>query len=38
MEMHQIRYFIAVAKTLNFTQADKDCIVTAVAQPGHQDT
>src|SRR6478752_6302835 len=30
MEMHQIRYFIAVAKTLNFTQAAKDC---NVAQP-----
>ena len=30
MEMHQICYFIAVAKTLNFTQAAKDC---NVAQP-----
>jgi DNA-binding transcriptional LysR family regulator len=30
MEMHQIRYFIAVAKTLNFTLAAKDC---NVAQP-----
>jgi DNA-binding transcriptional LysR family regulator len=30
MEMHQIRYFISVAKTLNFTQAAKDC---NVAQP-----
>jgi DNA-binding transcriptional LysR family regulator len=28
MEMQQIRYFIAVAKTLNFTQAAKDCNVT----------
>jgi DNA-binding transcriptional LysR family regulator len=30
MEMHQIRYFLAVAKTLNFTQAAEDC---HVAQP-----
>ncbi len=30
MEMHQIRYFIAVAKTLNFTQAAEEC---HVAQP-----
>ncbi|WP_137045829.1 LysR family transcriptional regulator [Pseudolabrys sp. FHR47] len=30
MEMHQIRYFLSVAKTLNFTQAASDC---NVAQP-----
>ena len=30
MEMHQIRYFIAVAKTLNFTRAAGEC---NVAQP-----
>ena len=30
MEMHQIRYFLAVAKTLNFTQAAEEC---HVAQP-----
>jgi DNA-binding transcriptional LysR family regulator len=30
MEMHQIRYFLAVARTLNFTQAAEDC---HVAQP-----
>ncbi|MBI3434664.1 MAG: LysR family transcriptional regulator [Proteobacteria bacterium] len=30
MEMHQIRYFIAAARTLNFTRAAQDC---NVAQP-----
>ncbi len=30
MEMHQIRYFLAVAKTLNFTRAAEEC---HVAQP-----
>lgn len=30
MEMHQIRYFLAVARTLNFTRAAEDC---HVAQP-----
>jgi DNA-binding transcriptional LysR family regulator len=30
MEMHQIRYFLAVARTLNFTQAADEC---NVAQP-----
>lgn len=30
MEMHQVRYFLAVARTLNFTQAAEDC---NVAQP-----
>jgi DNA-binding transcriptional LysR family regulator len=30
MEMHQIRYFLAAAKTLNFTQAAEEC---HVAQP-----
>ena len=30
MEMHQIRYFLAVAETLNFTRAADDC---HVAQP-----
>lgn len=28
MEMHQIRYFLAVARTLNFTQAANDCNVS----------
>ena len=31
MEMQQIRYFIAVAKQLNFTQAASDCNVTQPA-------
>ena len=30
MEMHQVRYFIAVARTLNFTRAAEEC---HVAQP-----
>src|SRR5215475_2004872 len=30
MEMHQIRYFLAAARTLNFTQAADEC---HVAQP-----
>src|SRR5437016_5616679 len=30
MEMHQIRYFLAVARTLNFTRAAEEC---NVAQP-----
>src|SRR5216110_2998220 len=30
MEMHQVRYFLAVARTLNFTRAADDC---HVAQP-----
>ncbi len=30
MEMHQVRYFLSVAKTLNFTHAADDC---HVAQP-----
>ena len=28
MEMHQVRYFLAVARTLNFTRAAEDCHVT----------
>jgi DNA-binding transcriptional LysR family regulator len=28
MEMHQIRYFLAVARTLNFTRAADECAVT----------
>ena len=28
MEMHQIRYFLAVARTLNFTRAADQCNVT----------
>jgi DNA-binding transcriptional LysR family regulator len=28
MEMHQIRYFLAVARTLNFTRAAEECNVT----------
>src|SRR5262245_46747214 len=30
MEMHQVRYFLAVARTLNFTRAAEEC---NVAQP-----
>jgi LysR family transcriptional regulator, hydrogen peroxide-inducible genes activator len=30
MEMHQIRYFLAVCETLNFTRAAEQC---NVAQP-----
>ena len=30
MEMHQVRYFLAVARTLNFTKAADEC---HVAQP-----
>src|SRR2546425_9001206 len=28
MEMHQVRYFLAVARTLNFTRASDECNVT----------
>lgn len=28
MEMHQVRYFLAVARTLNFTQAAEECNVS----------
>ena len=28
MEMHQIRYFLAVSKTLNFTRAAEECHVS----------
>jgi DNA-binding transcriptional LysR family regulator len=31
MEMHQIRYFLAVARTLNFTQAAAECNVSQPA-------
>ena len=31
MEMHQIRYFLAVAETLNFTRAAEKCNVTQPA-------
>src|ERR1051325_9504757 len=31
MEMHQIRYFLAVAETLNFTKAAEQCHVTQPA-------
>lgn len=31
MEMHQIRYFLAVAEALNFTRAAETCIVTQPA-------
>ena len=30
MEMHQVRYFLAVSRTLNFTRAAEQC---NVAQP-----
>ena len=28
MEMHQVRYFLAAARTLNFTRAAEECNVT----------
>ena len=28
MEMHQVRYFLAVARVLNFTRAADECNVT----------
>ncbi len=28
MEMHQVRYFLAVTRTLNFTRAADECNVT----------
>lgn len=28
MEMHQVRYFLAVARTLNFTRAADECNVS----------
>lgn len=31
MEMHQVRYFLSVARTLNFTRAAEDCNVTQPA-------
>jgi DNA-binding transcriptional LysR family regulator len=31
MEMHQIRYFLAVARTLHFTRAAEECHVTQPA-------
>ena len=31
MELHQIRYFLAVASTLNFTRAAEQCNVTQPA-------
>src|SRR5919106_6213658 len=31
MEMHQIRYFLAVCETLNFTRAAEQCYVTQPA-------
>ena len=31
MEMHQVRYFLAVAKTLNFTRAAEQCNVSQPA-------
>jgi DNA-binding transcriptional LysR family regulator len=31
MEMHQIRYFVALARTLNFTRAAEECNVTQPA-------
>ncbi len=31
MEMHQVRYFLAVSRTLNFTRAAEDCNVSQPA-------
>jgi len=31
MEMHQIRYFLAAARTLNFTRAAEECYVSRTA-------
>ena len=31
MEMHQVRYFLAVCKTLNFTRAAENCCVSQPA-------
>ena len=31
MELHQVRYFLALAKTLNFTRASEQCRVTRPA-------
>src|SRR6185437_5196130 len=31
MEMHQVRYFLAVSRTLNFTRAAEECNVTQPA-------
>ncbi len=31
MELHQVRYFLAVASTLNFTRAAEQCNVTQPA-------
>ena len=31
MEMHQVRYFLALARTLNFTRAAEECFVTQPA-------
>ena len=31
MEMHQVRYFLAVARTLNFTRAAEQCNVSQPA-------
>jgi DNA-binding transcriptional LysR family regulator len=28
MEMHQVRYFLAMARSLNFTRAAEECNVT----------
>jgi DNA-binding transcriptional LysR family regulator len=33
MEMHQVRYFLVVARTLNFTRAAEECNVTSPSPP-----
>ena len=33
MEMHQVRYFLAVARTLNFTRAAEECHVAQPSSP-----
>jgi LysR family transcriptional regulator, hydrogen peroxide-inducible genes activator len=36
MEMHQIRYFLAIADELNFTRGAEKCNVTQLSLTRHQ--